>query len=185
MTEIIPKSAPKERTVPDADESDVDDDVDESDSDDDSVELAPHLRQSPEERQQVTGFCAKEIIAKGIHTMAIIAETACKPSLNGYQDNVMNCHELNLVCDQLAIEYNEYLGIADLSPTMQLFLCLSVVGLQTYGLNMASTTLHGVPRPPSQMSLFGPTPQQQQEVIRNPQSAPPPVNLSFAPAYSD
>lgn len=150
-----------------------DDDSDDDDDDsDDEVELPDHLKQSPEDKAQIGQFCSKQIIATGINTMALIAENTFKPKLNGFQDNVMTSEELNKVVDQLAIEYNEALGIGNLSPTMQLFLCLSVVGMQTYSLN----AMLG-PQSPSKIPLVAGVRQPEPKVAAQPSN--------FAPAYPD
>lgn len=133
--------------------------------------LPEHLRQSEEDKFKIASFASKHVISMGIQTMALIAETTCRPSLNGFQDNVVLSEHLNLVVDQLAVEYNELLGIGELTPTYQFFVVAGVLGMQTFMLNRMAGT-----QPESIIPLMG---------AKGTPQVPIPKNKDFSVPYPE
>ena len=166
--------------------SDDDEHKDEDDDEDDEFVIPDHIKQTEADKHIIGPGITKDIIATGIYTMAKIAETTCTPSLNGYQDLVQTNERINIIADQLAREWDSYLGISDLSPSYQLLIALSFSAMQMYAINSSLIATYGVSCPPSKMSLFGNPSSLPENLVRQPvQTAPPPGNLSFTPAYPD
>lgn len=131
------------------------------------IDVDPDI--SYERRLSAVNF-VKRMSNLGVFVVSGIAENTT-PLMNGYTRTLMSSPEYNVILDEAAEAYADYLGVSDMSPEYKLILLSGMVAAQVIAVNKGLMDQHVVAPVPKD---YRPTDQ-----------PPTPEESSFIPAYSE